>query len=741
MKYDENEIKKFREMSIDINGDDVSDVILSYKKEVCKDGKRSYCTCFKNQMTGKDAEKIEDAIRDGRFIVFDSFGTINGHYVWAGGKENDVMIVITAQFKEGKWVERQRFIFAERSMPEHDDSSITAMYNDDICGQAVEYDDNAFVNFPAVGKQRMQEVLGDVLVSCDERPYVPKRAYIPEPTTINVIYWMMCGIEREDFRQINTPKMSLTMFPYEDKCNVCFSELLDIVVPFDDVFGADLSLYYPQADTLDFNWEIPEGAKEVIKKIEEIVTLQTLAFPHTKAQRQFCILQAVDKYFIQRDFIVDVDVRYPYGESTGRAVEWRRTLINGETNSAPHSVVVYADSAENTVFNYVSWPVEHAVKILQERIDEAYESDEISPNTMPAAYSTRAEFAVSAMCALKNEWLEKLLKTYKKYGTFVKNVYNALGVEIFADSYEKTFKKIVQRTLHNVFFSVDFSADTLQDFLMSPKGLLELCLDKGDNELRVYNTIQSMFKNEMKYFVGMNKQDLEKLVNKIEFMRNYCISNSIASLRFLVTLYGPKNIFNYINFLIDLGSEVRDYEKYMKNLGELHAVAIENNSMQVFKSVLKTYSWKIKGKELEETDAVIRQLLDVGIYNDRIVESFVSQQDKWSQFLFESGNYKIVVPQKPEDVAMEGLVLHHCAKTFIAKVASGDTTLVFIRKKDKPDRPYYTMEIKDNAIRQVHGFDNHTVPVKSEISMFLKSFSKEKGLPYDEESCTAALGA
>jgi len=52
--------------------------------------------------------------------------------------------------------------------------------------------------------------------------------------------------------------------------------------------------------------------------------------------------------------------------------------------------------------------------------------------------------------------------------------------------------------------------------------------------------------------------------------------------------------------------------------------------------------------------------------------------------------------------------LKHCVggSGYINQHADGITTIVFARKADEPDKPYYTLEYRDSRLIQVSGWDN-----------------------------------
>ena len=83
-----------------------------------------------------------------------------------------------------------------------------------------------------------------------------------------------------------------------------------------------------------------------------------------------------------------------------------------------------------------------------------------------------------------------------------------------------------------------------------------------------------------------------------------------------------------------------------------------------------------------------------------------------------------------KEIAREGKVLHHCVGSYIERVASGERLILFIREKDKPHDPLYTVELEPETYRliQVRGANNGDAPknVKNMISKYQTRLKKYK---------------
>lgn len=83
----------------------------------------------------------------------------------------------------------------------------------------------------------------------------------------------------------------------------------------------------------------------------------------------------------------------------------------------------------------------------------------------------------------------------------------------------------------------------------------------------------------------------------------------------------------------------------------------------------------------------------------------------------------IVVPKAAEDIIKEGHDMHHCVGGYVSSVAQGKTTILFIRKKDKPSKSYYTMEVQNNEVKQCRG--KYNAGMTPDVIAFVQKFKKE----------------
>lgn len=92
------------------------------------------------------------------------------------------------------------------------------------------------------------------------------------------------------------------------------------------------------------------------------------------------------------------------------------------------------------------------------------------------------------------------------------------------------------------------------------------------------------------------------------------------------------------------------------------------------------------------------------------------------KYEYQNTKYSIIVPKRLEEVLEEGKILNHCVGSYVENVSEGKTTILFLRKTEEIEKPYYTVEYKDNAVRQCRGENNSKRT--EEIEDFLDEWKK-----------------
>ncbi len=96
------------------------------------------------------------------------------------------------------------------------------------------------------------------------------------------------------------------------------------------------------------------------------------------------------------------------------------------------------------------------------------------------------------------------------------------------------------------------------------------------------------------------------------------------------------------------------------------------------------------------------------------------------KYAMETAKYIITAPESADQLVKEGQELHHCVSNYISRMARKECVILFIRKKEEPDTPFYTMEIAGGKVRQCRGMRNKDTDQEKVIKRLLDKFEKEK---------------
>lgn len=169
----------------------------------------------------------------------------------------------------------------------------------------------------------------------------------------------------------------------------------------------------------------------------------------------------------------------------------------------------------------------------------------------------------------------------------------------------------------------------------------------------------------------------------------------------------------YLRWCRELGYDLDNMFIYLpKNFKKVHdRTAKEYQEMQDKKAAQEKKRREAAAKKrMEET----KKAMD---------EIFNSNNGAQNAFEIKGKGLILVVPKSGDEIRAEGAALHHCVGGYVERVARGETMILFVRKAKEPDKPYFTMEWKDNHIVQCRGSHNCGMP--PEVEAFVKTFERK----------------
>lgn len=99
------------------------------------------------------------------------------------------------------------------------------------------------------------------------------------------------------------------------------------------------------------------------------------------------------------------------------------------------------------------------------------------------------------------------------------------------------------------------------------------------------------------------------------------------------------------------------------------------------------------------------------------------------KFEYADDNFSIVVPEEMNKITKEGVYLHHCVGGYISRVAEGRTNILFLRKNEEINIPFFTIEVNNhNEVIQIHGLYNRWLGNEPDAVKFVIEWIHEKSI-------------
>lgn len=193
-------------------------------------------------------------------------------------------------------------------------------------------------------------------------------------------------------------------------------------------------------------------------------------------------------------------------------------------------------------------------------------------------------------------------------------------------------------------------------------------------------------------------EDILKELKSVNRMVNYMKKQKVKPGDIVVTWK------DYLRMAKEEGYDTRDdIVRFPKDLKARHDQLVEIGNQRKDEERLKRY---------RELDDQIRS---------RLTEA--------KRYFWENDSYMIIPAGTCKELMEEGRTLHHCVGRndhYMKKMAAGTSWILFLRKKEELEKPYYTVEIdmKDDRIIQYYSeFDRK--PDSETISKLLTKFRKD----------------
>lgn len=183
-------------------------------------------------------------------------------------------------------------------------------------------------------------------------------------------------------------------------------------------------------------------------------------------------------------------------------------------------------------------------------------------------------------------------------------------------------------------------------------------------------------------------------------------------------------------FSVALPSGLELLEKYGLHLEEIYeTVKTENMFWRTLRylnrknadwDILKDYWSMAKRLKMDLEDSLVQWPRNPRLAHDKAMERINERKDELLEGEF-AARYKQLLPlaweqdgilirpcQTEKELRAEGKTLHHCVAGYAEDHATGKKAIFFIRRADRPDEPWYTLELNERTltVRQNRGLWN-----------------------------------
>ena len=201
---------------------------------------------------------------------------------------------------------------------------------------------------------------------------------------------------------------------------------------------------------------------------------------------------------------------------------------------------------------------------------------------------------------------------------------------------------------------------------------------------------------------------------------------SIENILIPIKYSTPLKVMRYVD------EQFKRFKNWESSFG-VHRYEKPNNILSDYKDYLKmgnrlgydlTNNFVLFPKNLSETHDQTNKLYNnnkTSIFNKEIQEAY---KKLLTQYRFTKNGLTIIPPKTSKEIVDEGHKLHHCVASYVENAATGECVILFIRQIENIEEPFYTVEIMDGRVIQIHG-KNHCSPTP-EVNKFLEQWKRKK---------------
>lgn len=209
----------------------------------------------------------------------------------------------------------------------------------------------------------------------------------------------------------------------------------------------------------------------------------------------------------------------------------------------------------------------------------------------------------------------------------------------------------------------------------------------------------------------------------LRFCQSFSVWDADRKLAHVLTYVTKAKLKKY--FVRENIINLTNYDDYVTWLEELHYPMEE---YYLFPADFKEAHDRLAGEKRAKADRIAKERKAL---QKKLMAKLKADKDGVEAFHMHYGGLFIRIAESPEELIEEGKTLHHCVGTYVDRVARGETTILFVRKEEAPEVPFYTMEFKEGHVTQLYG--KYDCRADEQVEAFKKEFEKRISKEFGEE--------
>ena len=205
--------------------------------------------------------------------------------------------------------------------------------------------------------------------------------------------------------------------------------------------------------------------------------------------------------------------------------------------------------------------------------------------------------------------------------------------------------------------------------------------------------------NKKRIMHMLGYMSMQQMLNRIEKYENQLFGEPKGSREFEQTL--------------------KKYDDYLKIREEL-GYDMTNEVFLYPKDLQKKHQEMVKESNARKDEMTIRKK------NREFPNIAKRYESLCKRYQAAAGGYIIRPAKDAGEIIMEGRTLHHCVggDNYLSKHNKGESTILFLRKEKRPDKPYITIEISGTRIRQWYGAHDKK-PEREFFDKYLEDYTEQ----------------